>query len=126
MSETRIVPFTMDHYKALVGPEATMDRLNAGMLSVVAGPAWALVEGKQVLAAGGVRTLGIGQAWALLAPAAAQERLRSIVRAAHTVLDQTIAHERLVRVYAEASVDAPHWFEHLGFVLAPEGKLYVR
>jgi len=115
-----IEPFTIDHYRAMMGDE----NLSAACLNLVSGPAFALTEGGIVLAIGGIRVQGIGQAWALLAPGAAEKRAKTVLRTARTVIDQSIAQERLYRVYAEATVDKPAWFKHLGFVQSE--KLYVR
>jgi len=114
-----VVPFTLDHHRALLGEE----NINAGIINQISGPAFALVEDGVVLAAGGVRVAGIGQAWAILGPDAAH-KTKSVVQAARSVLDEAIVGEKLYRVYAEATVDKPAWFKHMGF--HQQNNLFVR
>ena len=116
----RIEPFTIDHYRAMGGDPA---HLNAAIVSQISGPAYAMIEGKVVLAIGGVRVQGIGQAWAMLSPEA-RKHPKDVLRAARQVIAESMAAERLYRVYAEATVDAPAWFEHLGFIR--QDNLFVR
>ena len=114
--------FTLDHYRALFGPE----KINLGIVNQISGTAFALVEGKVVLAIGGVRSVGIGQAWAQLGPEA-KGHTKSILEAAREVMTESIAAENLYRIYAEAPVDFPDWFKHLGFTrLGDKDHLYVR
>lgn len=106
-----VEPFTVDHYRRLTG-----ENISAGAcLNAIAGPAFALVEEGQVWAIGGVRVQGIGEAWALLA-AGAENRPKTILRAAREVIGHCIASERLYHVYAEESSGHPTFLKHLGFV----------
>lgn len=114
-----IEPYTVDHYRLLTGKEPD----GSACLNQIAGPAYAVLAGGQVLAIGGIRTQGIGQAWALLGPAA-MGRTLTIIKAARAVLERCIVSERLYRVYAEATVDKPAWFDHLGF--HQQNNLFVR
>ena len=114
-----VEPYTVDHYRRLSGLEVSP----AACLNAIAGPAFALVEGDQVFAIGGVRVQGIGQAWCLLAPGAS-ERPKGVLRASREVLAHCIASERLYRVYAEEAAGKPALLRHLGFF--PSDRLYVR
>jgi hypothetical protein len=114
-----VEPFTMEHYIALCG----VDNLNAGIVNLTTGPAFALVDGGHVLAIGGVRVQGIGQAWTALSDEG-RSKPKAILRTARAVLHEAIVQERLYRIYAEATVDAPAWFKHLGF--HQQDNLFVR
>ena len=118
MSDLIVEPFVLDHYRAMGG-----DNINAAILGQISGPAFTLMDGGQILAIGGVRVLGIGQAWALLAPGG-EKRAKTILRTARAVIERSMASEKLYRVYAEASVDKPAWFKHLGF--HTQDNIYVR
>ena len=118
----KVEAFTMQHHAALFGEK----NLNGGIVNLTSGPAFALVEDKCVLAIGGVRSLGIGQAWAHLGPEAGGH-IKSVLETARAVLRESCARENLYRVYAEAPIDKPTWFEHLGFTkLGTNDHLYVR
>lgn len=119
MSDIVIEPYTVDHYRLLTGKEPD----GMACLNQIAGPAWAVVKGGKVLGAGGIRTQGIGQAWALLGPEA-EHRTLTVLKAARAIMERCIVSERLYRVYAEATVDKPAWFEHLGF--HQQDNLFVR
>jgi len=114
-----VEPYTVDHFRELAGvqPDGT------ACLNAVAGPAFALLEGSTVVAIGGVRVQGIGQAWAMLGPDS-KGHSKTILRTAREVMAHSIAQEHLYRVYAEATVDKPAWFKHLGFI--QQGNILVR
>lgn len=113
--------FSMEHYKALFGNENP----NCGIVNLTTGPAFALIDRGAVLAIGGVRVTGIGQAWAYLSEEAKQKRnVKSVLRTAKAVIHESITAEKLYRIYAEATVDKPAWFKHLGF--EPMNNVFVR
>lgn len=114
-----VEPFIIDHYRALMGDE----NLNAAIVNVLSGPGFTLIDGGQILAIGGVRVQGIGQAWAMLAPGA-EHRAKTIIKTARAVIEESMKREKLYRLYAEASVDKPAWFKHLGF--KQQNNLFVR
>jgi hypothetical protein len=120
LSETRVLPFTYRDYVALAGSEAAQ----TGIVCQTGGPAFTLVEGEKILAVGGVRTLGIGQAWCALSEDARRHRAKTVLQTARGVLEQCIINEKLYRVYAEAEPNTATWFRHMGFV--PDTRLYVR
>jgi hypothetical protein len=120
VSDMRIEPFTIDHYRQMTDD---LSGLTAACLNQISGPAFTLSDGGQILAIGGIRVQGIGQAWALLGPGA-EKRAKTVLRAAREAISHSMTTERLYRVYAEASVDRPAWFKHLGFV--QQQNLYVR
>lgn len=112
--------FTVDHYRAMTDD---LSGLSAACLNQISGPAFTLIDGGQILAIGGIRVQGIGQAWAMMAPEAAK-RTKTVIRTARAVIEESMVKERLYRVYAEATVDKPAWFKHLGFVQSHN--LFVR
>lgn len=119
MSDLIVEPYTVDHFRALFGAEPD----GTACLNAVSGPGFALIEDGQVLAVGGVRIQGIGQAWAYLGDAAKVMR-KTVLLTARAVIQQAMVDEKLYRVYAEATVDKPAWFKHLGF--HRQDNLFVR
>lgn len=118
---TRIEPYTLDHYRAMTGEK---ENLGMACLNQIAGPGFMLFDDSgQPIALGGVRVQGIGQAWCLLSPAILKRR-KTLLRTAQEVLTECINHEKLYRVYAEASVDTAAFYEHLGF--KQQNNLWVR
>jgi hypothetical protein len=115
-----VEPYTLDHYREMTGEQ---ENLGMAALNQISGPGFALIDGGQVIAVGGVRVQGIGQAWALLSPTILKQR-KALLRTARDVVEQCIAHEKLYRVYAEASVDKPAFYKHLGF--KQQDNLWVR
>lgn len=88
---------------------------NGAACNMISGPAFTLLDDDgKILAVGGVRCLGIGQAWARVGELGKTHR-KTLLKTARQVIEECIARERLVRVYAEATVDTPAWFKHLGF-----------
>ncbi len=118
MSELILRPFLLDHYRAIGG-----DNLNAAIVNRVTGPAFTLFDGREILGMGGIRVQGIGQAWILLMPGA-ERRAKTILRYSRAAIEEAMAREKVYRLYAEASVEKPAWFKHLGFV--QQNNLYVR
>jgi len=114
-----IEPFIIDDYRAIAGEE----NLSAAIVNAISGPAFTLSDGGQILAIGGVRVQGIGQAWAMLAPGA-EHRAKTIIKTARAVIEESMRQEKLYRLYAEATVDKPAWFKHLGF--HQQNNIYVR
>lgn len=128
MSDLRIETYTLDHYRAMTGEK---ENLGMASLNQVAGPGFALIDGGKVIAIGGVRVQGVGQAWALLSPAVLGDddgkfdrKNKVLMTTARSVLEECIRNEHLYRIYAEASVDKPAFYEHLGFQL--QNNLWVR
>ena len=107
-----IQPFTVDHFLALGGDAADIHK---AIVNQISGYSFTLTSGGVALAAGGVRTQGIGEAWAMIAPDAKEHHVKSLLRATREVLHECIVRERLYKLYAEATVNAPDWFEHLKF-----------
>jgi hypothetical protein len=119
-----VEPFTIDHYRALAGEKATQAGLNAACLNQISGPAFTLMDDGKVLAIGGIQVQGIGQAWAMLSEEARpRDVVEAVIPAARAAIERAMAQEKLFRVFAWASVDAPGWFKRLGFV--PQ-QLFVR
>ena len=101
--------------------------MNAAIVSQVTGPAFTLMTDErkpQILACGGVRCLGVGEAWAVFNQDFLKESPLLVLRTAREVLRKSIEDERLYRVYATATVDKPAWFKKLGFVRAEN--IFVR
>lgn len=121
-----VVPFVPAHYAALARAQGHPERIDASALSQIAGPAYTLMKGRKiVLACGGIRVMGIGQAWACFDPKALQDERMALVRASKRILDTMIAAERLFKIYAEASEGVPdNWFETMGFI--KQQKIFVR
>lgn len=118
----RIEQFSIPHAAALGGD------LNQAIVNQISGPAYTLMTDEKkpsILACGGLRMNGIGQAWAMFDQRALVEHGILLARKARLVLDTCIAEERAYRVYAESSegVDKK-WFEHLGFTNSE--RLFVR
>jgi len=113
-----VEPFILDHYREMGG-----DNLNAAILNQVSGPAFTLREHGRILAIGGIRVAGIGQAWAFLTEQA-KRNPKAFLRAARATMTECMATERLYRIYTEATVDKPTFFKHLGF--AQQDNLWVR
>jgi hypothetical protein len=102
--------FTYRDLVELAGPE----KAAVGMVNQMSGPAFTLRDGQQILAVGGVRITGIGEAWAMLSEAGLRKP-KTVLKTARSVLEGAMIAERLICVYADPSVDKPAWFEHLGF-----------
>lgn len=111
--------FILDHYRAIAGDE----HLAAACLSQVSGPAFTLIEGGQILAIGGVRVQGIGQAWFMMGPDGTAHT-KSVLRAVRAGIEQSIKQEKLYRLYAEVTVDKPAFLKHLGF--HQQNNIFVR
>ena len=120
MSDLTVEPYTVDHYRQLFGAEPD----GTACLNAATGPGFALIDGGHILALGGVRVQGIGQAWAYLGDDAKAMR-KSVLLTARAVIQRAMVDEKLYRVYAEATVDPQlPWFKHLGFVQSD--RLFVR
>ena len=111
--------FTLDHHRKMFGDEKT----STGIINLVSGPGFALVDGDVLLAIGGVRCEGVGAAWAHLSPEG-MHKPKAVLETARAVMADCISTQKLYRIYAEATVDKPAWFKHLGFAQQPN--LYVR
>lgn len=112
--KTKIEPFNYQHYIALCG----VDNVNAAIVSQMTGRAFTLMTDERkphILAMGGIRNDGIGQAWAKFDEKALKDFPKLILETAKGVIEAAIRTENLYKVYAEATVDKPAWFEHLGF-----------
>jgi hypothetical protein len=114
-----ITPFTLEHWRELAGAENP----NAACLSIATGPAFTLVVDGQLLMAGGLRTAGIAQAWAVLSDEG-RARPKAILENARPALQQLMSDKGVYRVYAEATIDKPAFFEHMGF--HQQNNLWVR
>lgn len=97
------------------------------MLNQMAGTAFTLMtddKSEAVLACGGVRSAGIGQMWASFDPDALKDFPKLILRTSKDVINECIIRENIYKLYADASVNKPAWFKHLGFRLCDN--VYVR
>lgn len=106
-----IEPYTAEHFRRLTGEEQVT---STAALNQISGPGFTLMDNGKVIAVGGVRVQGIGQAWCLLSPAILNER-RKLIEISQDVLQRCMNDAQVYRVYAEASVDKPHFYELLGF-----------
>ncbi|NIQ95644.1 MAG: hypothetical protein GWN87_16650, partial [Desulfuromonadales bacterium] len=114
--------FTVEDFLALGGKN-----LSAGALSMREGPAWSLRDHEAILAVGGVRVSGIGQAWLKLSDRG-RSRPKAVLEACRAGLVKAVVEHGLYRIYGEADpqVGKANFFEHMGFVqLAPQDQLYV-
>lgn len=87
------------------------DRANSDL---IAGPAWTIVDGKKILACGGVRVLGIGEAWFLASEEAKSDKLMAVMRIVKEKLKEMRAAEKLYRIFAENEI-SENFLKHLGF-----------
>lgn len=98
----------------------TPERLQNARLNQISGPAFTVSDEKgKVLACGGIRTIGIAEAWALLGDI--KKNKRQVFETCSNYLEQMIRQERVWRVFAEAETpESVRLLSHLGFRLAKD------
>ena len=104
--------FSVDDAFAIDG---NTDRANIHRLNQQTGPGYTVVEDGKILGCGGIRTQGIGEAWALYSPEA-KDRRRELLEKTRYWMDMMAREERLWRIWSEAPI-APNvnFIKHLGF-----------
>lgn len=113
--KTKIESYIYGHAVALHGDDSSFAQ--GAALSQVTGPAFTIMTDEKkpkILGCGGVRVQGIGEAWAFYDKEALKDFPKILLPTTRQVLNDIIAQERLIRIYAEASVSET-WLEHLGF-----------
>jgi hypothetical protein len=115
--------FLPAHLIALCKENADVERLNGAIINQISGPAFTLVEDGKILGCGGIRTAGIGQAWAYFSRDALKDKPRTILQESRAAMNEMIAENRIYRVYADPEA-GDDWFKHLGFV--KQEKVFVR
>jgi len=121
MSDIRFLRFNVDDACILQG--STKD-INAFRLNQVSGPAYSAYLNNKLVACGGIRTVGIGECWAIYSPKAREdsfERKRQIVVHTRAWLDRIIRDESLWHVWSESPKAKPNqnFLEHMGFRKMP-------
>ncbi len=120
--KTKIEPYIYSHGLAIQGD----DILQGAALNQISGPAFTLMTDEKkpkVLACGGVRIQGLGEAWAIYDKEALKDFPKTLLAASRDALTEMIAEERLIRVFAESSV-SDKWLKSLGFV--KQENIFVR
>ena len=87
--------------------------LPAAELNLASGPGFTIFDGKKILACGGVRIYGIGEAWFLMAPGN-EGRIKSIMRQTRETLEGIQRDRELYKIYAE-NIVSETFIKHLGF-----------
>lgn len=103
------------------------DQIAWAKLNEVAGPGFTwMIDGK-VLACGGIRTFGVGEAWAVFSPDA-KDKKKEMLRLSKDKFKEMIESLNLWQVFAttkDISPEQANFLEHLGFEKS-ECYIYVR
>ncbi len=110
--EIKIVKFAVEDFQRITGSN---DMIDAARLNQTAGPCYTAIQGKKVLGCGGVRILGVGEAWALNSEKAKGMKL-SLLRETREWLETIIRNHAMQRIWSECP-DPPNenFIKHLQF-----------
>ncbi len=91
------------------------DEIDVARINLTTGPAYSAWLNNELVACGGVRVRGVGEAWALYSPKALEKKL-SLLRHSRAWLDRIIRDEALWRVWSESprAKANKNFLEHLG------------
>ncbi len=113
MSEDiKIVKFSAEDFQRITGSN---DMIDSARLNQTAGPCYTAIQGKEVLGCGGVRILGVGEAWALYSDKAKEMKL-SLLKETREWLETIIRNHAMQRIWSEPPIPCnQNFIEHLKF-----------
>ena len=119
--EIKFIQFSVEDAFRILG---NLDDINSARMNMVSGPAYSAFHNGELLGCGGIRNLGIGEAWAIYTEKA-KEHKRELLKQSRMWLDKMMRDERIWRVWSETpEIEANHNFlKHLNF---REAKAFLR
>ncbi len=112
MSEIKIVKFSSEDFQRITGSN---DMIDAARLNQTAGPCYTAIQGKKVLGCGGVRIIGVGEAWSLYSEEAKKKKL-TLLKETRAWLEAIMRNHAMQRIWSECP-DPPNenFIKHLQF-----------
>lgn len=120
MDEVNVVKFSVEDAIRIGGIELA----DAARLNQISGPAYSAFLNDKLVACGGVRIVGVGEAWALYSPEALKHKIK-LLKHSRIWLDNMTRNESLWRIWSECPEPKPNqnFLEHMNF---NEVKAYLR
>ena len=113
-STIKVVKFSVEDAYHILG---NLDEVNMGRLNQVSGPAYSLFHKGELLGCGGIRTVGIGEAWLMLTEEAKKHK-RDLLTHCRMMIDKMMRDEKIWRVWSESPEDKPknkNFLKKMGF-----------
>lgn len=117
MDKITFEKFTVEDACQILGSN---DEIDTARINLVTGPAYSAFLNNELVACGGVRVLGIGEAWALYDKKALEKKL-SLLKHSKAWLNRIIRDEKLWRIWSECPEPKPNqnFLEHMKFRQLP-------
>lgn len=109
-----IVKYSVEDAYQILG---NLDEINMGRLNQISGPAYSAYHNGELLGCGGIRTKGIGEAWAMFTEEAKKNK-RDLLKHCRIWIDQMMRDERIWRVWSESPEAKPknqNFLKKMGF-----------
>lgn len=94
-------------------------------VNITTGTAQSFFEDGKLVAVGGIRFIGIGEAWLLTPPKIRKDRTLSLLKETRKTFIKTRDKHNLRRVYATSRI-SENFLSHLGFETHPQGFVWTK
>jgi hypothetical protein len=94
-------------------------------INIIMGTAQSFWSGGRLVGVGGIRFVGLGEAWMVAAPQVREQRSKSLLKEARRTFEQNRDDHNLWRVFAENKL-SDTFLKHLGFQVYPQGYVWMR
>lgn len=113
MKNIQFIKFSVEDAFHILG---NLDNINAARLNEVSGPAYSAFHNGELLGCGGIRALGIGEAWAIYTEKA-KEHKKELLKQSRIWLDKMMRDERIWRLWSESpKIETnQNFLKHMGF-----------
>jgi len=94
-------------------------------INIITGTAQSIFEDGKLFAVGGIRYVGIGEAWMITPPEVRESKNLSLLRRSRQTFISDRDDHNLWRVFADNSI-SDNFLKHLQFVPNPQGHVWTR
>ena len=109
--DIKFIKFSVEDAFRILG---NIDDINTARLNEVSGPAYSAFHNGELLGCGGIRHLGIGEAWAIYTEKAKEHR-KELLRQSRLWLDKMMRDEKIWRLWSEAPENNQNFLKHMSF-----------
>ena len=90
------------------------DKWLAANFNINTGTAESFFEDDRLVAVGGIRYVGLGEAWMITPPDIRLKRAKSLLREVRNIFVKTRDEKKLLRIFAQSKISV-NFLKHLGF-----------